>query len=183
MVMLYSHFEGFCKTALSIYATTINQEVTDGIIAASLATVFRDFENVNKKSDIFRRDMPEDTNLHRFARQVELISVLEEIWILPVNIPVDEVVATEANLKPPIMKKILYRLGLPHDVFEENEGKIHLLLNYRNNIAHGVAKDGLSERDYEDVQTATIEIMSSLIKILTGALNDTKYLRVSTSSP
>jgi RiboL-PSP-HEPN len=149
VVMLYSHFEGFCKTAISIYATTINQEnlacslVTDQIIAASLATVFQDFENTDKKSNIFRRDLPEDTNIHRFARQVELISVLDEIWMLPVNIPVDDVVVTEANLKPPI---ILYRLGLPHDAFKENEGKIHLLLNYRNSISHGAAKDGISEK-------------------------------------
>ena len=183
VVMLYSHFEGFCKTALSIYATTINQEnltcshVTDQIIAASLATVFQDFENTDKKSNIFRRDLPEDTNIHRFARQVELINVLEEIWMLPVNIPVDEVVATEANLKPSIMRKILYRLGLPHDAFKENEGKIHLLLNYRNSISHGAAKDGISEKTYQEIQTATTEIMSSLIKILTGALSDTKYLR------
>ena len=80
------------------------------------------------------------------------------------------------------MKKILYRLGLPHDAFKENEGKIHLLLNYRNSISHGAAKDGISEKTYQEIQTATTEIMSSLIKILTGALSDTKYLRVATSS-
>ena len=188
VVMLYSHFEGFCKTAFSIYATTINQEnltcsnVTDQIIAASLARVFQDFENMDKKSNIFRRDLPEDTNIHRFARQVELISALDEIWRLPVNIPVDEVVDTEANLKPPIMKKILYRLGLPHQAFKENEGKVHLLLNYRNNISHGTAKDGINEKTYLEIQTATMEIMSSMIKVLTEALIEEKYLRVTTPS-
>lgn len=186
VVMLYSHFEGFCKTALSIYANTINQEnltcslVTDQIIASSLATVFQDFENMNKKSNLFRKDLPDDRIIHRFARQVELISILKEIWMLRVDIPVDDVVDTEANLKPSIMRKILYRLGLPHDAFNENEGKIHLLLNYRNSISHGAAKDGLSERIYEEIQTATIEIMSSLLFLIMSALNDTKYLRIDT---
>jgi hypothetical protein len=186
VVMLYSHFEGFCKTALSIYANTINQEgltctlVTDEIIASSLATVFKDFENTNRKSSLFRNDLPDDRTLHRFARQVELISNLKEIWKLNVQIPISDVVDTEANLKPSIMRKILYRLGLPYDMFKENEGKIHLLLGYRNNIAHGIAKDGLSERTYEEIQAATREIMSSLIKIITSALSDTKYLRAST---
>lgn len=183
-VMLYSHFEGFCKTALSIYANTINQEnltcslVNDQIIASSLATAFRDFENMNKKSNLFRNDLPNDRTIHRFARQVELISILKEIWMMRVEIPIDDVVDTEANLNPSIMRKILYRLGLPHDVFNENEGNIHLLLNYRNSISHGARKDGLSEREYEKIQTATIEIMSSLIKIITSALSDTKYIRI-----
>jgi hypothetical protein len=187
VVMLYSHFEGFCKTALSIYANTINQEnltcslVTDQIIASSLATVFQDFENMNKKSNLFRNDLPDDRTIHRFARQVELISNLKEIWKLSVQIPINDVVDTEANLKPPTMRKILYRLGLPHDAFSNNEGKIHLLLNYRNSISHGVAKDGLDERKYREIEDATIEIMSSLIKIITSALSDAKYLRTSTA--
>lgn len=185
VVMLYSHFEGFCKTALSIYANTINQEsltcseVTDEIVASSLATVFKDFENPDRKSSLFKNDLPDDRTLHRFARQVELISNLKEIWELNVQIPISDVVDTEANLKPPIMRKILYRLGLPHGVFIENEGNIHLLLNYRNSVSHGALKDGLSERTYEEIQLATLEIMSSLIKIITMALSDTKYLRVS----
>lgn len=188
VVMLYSHFEGFCKIAFSIYATTINQEnltcsnVTDQIIAASLAKVFQDFENMEKKSNMFRRDLPEDKIIHRFARQVELISILDEIWKLPVNIPVDEVIDTEANLKPPILRKLLYRLGLPPQAFEENESKVHLLLNYRNSISHGTAKDGISEKTYQEIQTATMEIMSSLIKILTGALSEAKYLKVDTTA-
>lgn len=186
VVMLYSHFEGFCKAALAIYANTINQEnltcslVNDQIIAASLATVFRDFENTDKKSNLFRKDLPDDRTIHRFARQAELIGILKDIWPLRVSIPVDEVVDTEANLKPSIMRKMLYRLGLPHDAFNDNEGKIHLLLKYRNNIAHGTAKDGLDERTYEEIQIATIEIMSSLVKLIMNTLGDTKYLRTNT---
>jgi hypothetical protein len=187
VVMLYSHFEGFCKTALSIYANAINNEhltcslVTDQVTASSLATMFQDFENMNKKSDLFVRDLPDDRVIHRFSRQVELIGVLKEVWKRPVQIPVDTVVDTEANLNPPILRKILYRLGLPHDVFSENEGKIHLLLNYRNSIAHGAAKDGLDERKYGEVQYATIEIMTSLIKIITKALSEACYLRINTT--
>ena len=83
------------------------------IIAASLATVFQDFENSTKKSNIFRNILPDDTNVYQFARQIELISVLEEIWMLPVKIPVDEVVATEANLKPSVMRRdsLLFRIA------------------------------------------------------------------------
>ncbi|HEY4034832.1 MAG TPA: MAE_28990/MAE_18760 family HEPN-like nuclease [Ktedonobacteraceae bacterium] len=183
VVMLYSHFEGFCKTAFSIYANAINQEeltcshVTDQIIASSLAIVFREFENTNKKSNLFRKDLPDDRTIHRFARQVELINNLNTVLTQRVNIPIDDVVDTEANLKPSVMKKILYRLGLPHDAFNENEGKLHSLLNYRNKIAHGSATDGLDEKSYEEIQTSTIGIMSSTIKMIMNALSEAKYLR------
>src|SRR5437868_3879478 len=97
--------------------------------------------------------------------------------MLPAEIPVDVVVDTEANLKPSIIRKILYRLGLPYDAFNEHEGKIHKLLNFRNTIAHGAGKDGIDEKTYQEIQSATIEIMSALIKIITSALRETKYLR------
>ncbi len=183
VVMLYSHFEGFCKTAFSIYANAINQEnltcshVTDQIIASSLAIVFRDFENTNKKSSLFKNDLPDDRTIHRFARQVELINNLNAIWARRVNIPIDDVVDTEANLKPSVMRKILYRLGLPYDAFNENEGKLHSLLNYRNKIAHGSSKDGLEEKIYEEIQASTLGIMSSTIKMIMNALSKTNYLR------
>ncbi len=183
VVMLYSHFEGFCKTAFSIYANAINQEnltcshVIDPIIASSLSTIFREFENTNKKSSLFKNDLPDDRTIHRFARQVELINNLNAIWARRVNIPIDDVVDTEANLKPSVMRKILYRLGLPYDAFNENEGKLHSLLNYRNKIAHGSSKDGLEEKIYEEIQASTLGIMSSTIKMIMNALSKTNYLR------
>jgi hypothetical protein len=183
VVMLYSHFEGFCKTAFSIYANAINQEnltcshVIDPIIASSLSTIFREFENTNKKSSLFKNDLPDDRTIHRFSRQVELINNLNAIWAQRVNIPIDDVVDTEANLKPSVMRKILYRLGLPHDAFNENEGKLHSLLNYRNKIAHGSSKDGLDEKIYEEIQASTLRIMSSTIKMIMNALSQTNYLR------
>jgi hypothetical protein len=39
------------------------------------------------------------------------------------------------------------------------------LLNFRNNIAHGTAKDGIDEKTYQEIQSTTIEIMSGLIKM------------------
>jgi hypothetical protein len=39
-----------------------------------------------------------------------------DFTIRPVNIP-DHVVDTEANLNPVVLRKNLYRLGLPYDLF------------------------------------------------------------------
>ncbi len=185
IVMLYAHYEGFCKTALTIYANAINSEglkcaeTTDCITAASLATIFKDFNNISKKSRIFNKDLPDDTQLHSFARQTELISNLHDIWKTNVNIPI-EIIDVESNLKPIVMRKILFRLGFPYDAFEKHEGDIHNLLIHRNRIAHGDKKDGIEQKDYEKVEKATYRIMDELILLIMDALTNTIYLKKST---
>jgi HEPN superfamily RiboL-PSP-like protein len=45
----------------------------------------------------------------------------------------------ESNLKPVVLRKILFRLGFPPETFASHEGTIHRLVNRRNNIAHGLS--------------------------------------------
>lgn len=183
IVMLYSHYEGFSKTALSIYAHAINQEripcsdASHCVAAASYAQVFKDFENPTKKSDIFRRVLPDDTQLHRFARQVDLIASLDNIRSREVKIPIDVIVDTEMNLKPVVMRKILYRLGYPHDAFSAHEGKINLLLERRNGVAHGGEKSGLEQQPYEETEKAVYDVMDRLKIMIMQALRDRLYLK------
>jgi len=185
VVMLYSHYEGFCKTAFSIYADAINKEklkcsaANDSIVATSLAKIFKDFENPKKKSLFFVNVLPDDTQLHRFARQVEFLERLSDISQRVVDIPTDVVIDMESNLTPAILRKILYRLGLPYDSFKQSEGKIHQLLMRRNNVAHGVHKGGISEKEYHEVEVAAYDIMKGLLHLIYGALKDSSYLKLS----
>lgn len=78
ILMAYAHVEGFTKFALLSYIRCVNSsglrcdEVVDSIAAASLNDVFLALSNPEKKSDLFR-DVPDDTALHRFARQREFV--------------------------------------------------------------------------------------------------------------
>ena len=167
ILLLYAHYEGFCKFAFALYANAVNQsgiscgEATYAIAAASLADLFRNLRNPTKKSDLFRRELPDDVKLHRFAREREFVERSSEVDNRPVSIP-DHVVDTESNLTPVVLKKNLYRLGLPHDQFEQYNGDIHKLLNVRNGISHGSFKDGVDRKLYEELRTATSTIMSGL---------------------
>lgn len=182
-VMLYSHYEGFCKVVLSIYAGAINEEkikcsaATHCIVAASLASVFKEFENPNKKSEIFKKTLPDDSQLHKYSRQVELISSLADIWSRDVDIPIDSVVDTKSNLWPIELRKILYRLGFPYDIFEEYEGLIYKLINQRHKVAHGSHGSGFDEKEYEDIEKSTFEIFDRLTIIILEALRNGTYLR------
>lgn len=188
VVMLYSHYEGFCRTSLSIYGDAINQEnllckeVNDNFKAASLAEAFKDYDNPFRKSEIFKSKLPDDSKLHKFARQVDLIAALNDLNRKKVEIPVDKIVDTESNLWPITLSKILFRLGFNHNAFKKYEREIKQLLNARNDIGHGSLKVGVSEKKYDTIEAATRDIMEGLKRLIIEALRNEVYKKVSTTT-
>lgn len=182
IVMLYSHYEGFCKTAFQIYINEINKEnilrvdANYFIATASLDEVFKYYDNRDKKNVFFKNLLPNDEKLHKFSRQVDFLELVDDIWKEILIIP-DKIVDTEANLKPVVLRKLLFRLGFQHDCFSKYEGLIEQLLNKRNNVAHGSIREGINEKDYEKIETATFTIMDELKKLIMEALSDKLYLK------
>lgn len=181
VVMLYAHFEGFCKTSFSTYASAINKEklkcgdVNDYITVSCLSELFAALFNPNKKSDLFRKILPDDTDVHRVARQVEFIGGVDKLWEREVDIPVEIVVDTESNLTPSILRKILYKLGFPYDAFKEQEGNINRLLGIRNSVAHGDLVSGVSERTYEDLERVCEEVFQGVQDLIWDALKKEQF--------
>src|SRR5437016_5156526 len=70
LLLLYAHFEGFCKTALLIYVRIINKEslrcdlAQPALVAASCQSILKSLANPNSKSDFFRNGAPDDEKLH-----------------------------------------------------------------------------------------------------------------------
>jgi hypothetical protein len=182
VLLLYAHFEGFCRFAFTLYTSAINRsgiscgEATHAIAAASLADLFRNLRNPQKKSSLFHHVLPDDSNLHQFAREREFIERTADVQSRPVNIP-DNVVDTESNLTPVVLKKNLFRLGLPHDQFETYDNDINKLLGIRNGISHGSLRDGIEEKQYEQLRAATFAIISGLGAGIMKALSDKNFLR------
>jgi len=182
IVMLYSHYEGFCKTTFLIYINAINHlsirrcEANDYIKTISLAEAFLAYGNKDKKCEYFRNVLPDDEKLHLFSRQVDFVNMIDSLWEDILSIP-ESVVDTESNLKPVVLRKILFRLGFQYNCFSNYEGKIDYLLNKRNNIAHGIEKEGLTEREYSDVERATFLIMDRIMKLIMQALSGQVYLK------
>ena len=182
VVMLYAHFEGFCKEAWLLYVDTINRlgihrlQANDAIASASLAEVFRALEDPQRKCDEFRRQLPDDAKLHRFHRQMEFVIELRNIWRRQVALP-EELIDTEANLSVPQLRKSLFRLGLAIDSFEAYEGSIHRLVNLRHAVAHGAYKQGVPDADYVAFRYAIFDVMNGMSRLIWGALVDRKYLK------
>ena len=181
VLLLYSNFEGYCKFALSLYVAAINSEGIQckdadySIVAATLSDVFSTLRNGSKKAQEFRNDAPDDTKLHRFARDREFVERAVEIMAKKVAIP-DSAVDTESNLNPVVLRKNLYRLGLPHDQFAFMDGDINQLLNLRNKIAHGESKQGIPEKLYGQLRDAAFRVMSGISVGITQACSEKRYL-------
>lgn len=182
VVMLYSHFEGVCKALLSMYVVRLNalgltvNNVAPAIGAASLHEIFKALRDPNKKCDEFKRLLPDDTQLHRFAREREFVEVAWQIATRPVQIEADKVVDPESNLKPVVLRKILFQLGLDPELAAPWEGNIGQLLKRRNDVAHGAARDGLEEKDYETLEKAVSSVVDGVVHAISDAVANTAYL-------
>ena len=180
LVMLYSHFEGFCKESFLSYINVINNEganlseVNEYIAVASLEDVFLAVCDPNKHCDFF--NIYEPNNYKKFFRYVHLVSRFDQLFELQVSIP-DSLINAEANLRPKVIERILYRLGLPPNKFGRYEGDIHNLIERRNNIAHGIPIEGIDEELYNDFEGKIYNIMSELMIILTNSVNNKLYLK------
>lgn len=180
VLLLYSHFEGYCKFALLLYVSAINQaaincqQATSSIAAAALHDIFLKLRDGTGRAPEFRNVLPEDTKLHRFALDKEFIERSAEIMSRPVVIP-ESVVNMESNLKPLVLRKNLYRLGLRHDEFSSLEGEINRLLESRNKIAHGQSRSGVQRDFYEALKASALRVMSGITAGLTDAVSREAY--------
>lgn len=181
VLLLYSNFEGFCKFGFSLYVAAINQEGIEckeanyAIAAASMSDVFASLRDGTKKAKEFKNDNPDDSKLHRFARDREFIERAFEIMGRKIDIP-EKVVDMESNLKPVVLRKNLYRLGLPHDQFSTLEPEIEKLLALRNKIAHGETKQGIPEKLYEQLRSSALRVMTEITSGLTLAFSEKWFL-------
>jgi RiboL-PSP-HEPN len=182
ILLLYAHFEGFCKFAFSHYIKAINAEnlscgqANFAITASSLSDIFNELRNPDKKNPDFRNSLPDDAKLHRFARDKEFLEKSNAFDDRPLNIS-DTIVDMESNLKPIVMRKNLFKLGFPPDKFSALEGKIDKLLKYRNDIAHGAKISGIEERDYQTLRDEVNMITREIKREVMSALQFGKYLR------
>jgi MAE_28990/MAE_18760-like HEPN len=182
VLMLYAHFEGFCKFALALYCSAVNAagipcgQADVALTATSLADLFHDLRNPEKKSDIFRHSSPDDRKLHVFAREKEFVQRSAEFLRRAVAIP-DGAVDMESNLTPTVLSKNLFRLGFKHDAFEPYYADINKLLEFRNKIGHGEMRAGLVERTYDDLRGSVDKVMTGITVVVVSALDQRDYIR------
>lgn len=189
VVMLYAHFEGLCKAILQIYVKSLNSsgllvaDANAAIAAATLADVFKALRNPNSKCKVFKKELPDDSKLHQFARDREFFEAFARLSGRAITLDGDTVVDTESNLKPVVLKKILYRLGLEPTLVAPWDSTIQQLLRRRNDVAHGTAKDGVDEDVYRDLEQAVHSVVDDLVRVVCEAIAKQAYRRPTAPTP
>lgn len=181
VLILYSHMEGFIKICLQTYIQYINsQELKRGdvnteLMVAGLYKEFIAYENLDRKCEIFRKELPEDSRLHRLYRRVDFMEKVEDFKAQRLNID-DQLIDTESNLWYIVLQKNLYKIGLSVDLFESYHRDIDSLVNRRNTIAHGNFRSGVSEEEFTNWETKVTSILSGITTVIYDYANKKRYL-------
>lgn len=181
VLILYSHMEGFIKISLQSYVQYINslhiprKNFVSELKASGMHKEFLAYENLDRKCAFFKRELPDDSNLHRFYRRVDFIEQFTEFDEAILNID-DTTVDTESNIWYVVLQKNLYKLGLPVDMFEKHQKDIDGLVNRRNAIAHGNSRSGVEAQELDKWEKAVYDVSSEMMRLLYDYVNHQKYL-------
>ena len=154
------------------------KDVVSGLMAASMNPEFNAYDNLDRKCDVFRRELPEDTVLHRFFRRVDFLDQLEDFKNAPLIIE-DSVINTESNLWYVVLQKNLYKIGLPVDMFEQYRRDIDALVNRRNSIAHGNSRSGVTSQEFLNWEIKINRVMADITILIYDYANHKQYLQTS----
>ena len=118
VLILYSHLEGYIKICLQTYVQYINsqglnrKDVNTGLMVASMHKEFVAYENLDRKCETFRKELPNEARLHRFYRRVDFMEKVEDFKEQELNID-NQIIDTESNLWYIVLQKICIKLGYP----------------------------------------------------------------------
>lgn len=181
VLILYSHMEGYIKIGLQIYIQYINsqglnrRDVNTGLMVASMHKEFIAYENMERKSEFFRKALPDDTRLHRLYRRVDFMEKMENFKEQELVID-DQIIDTESNLWYIVLQKNLYKIGLPVDLFDDYRSDIDALVNRRNSIAHGNFKSGVTDIEFSNWERKVSEILEGITRLLYDYARNKRYL-------
>lgn len=183
VLLIYAHLEGYTRFAFSTYLEAVNARALQfraasiQIAATSATDVFLALNNSQKKSDIFRRALPDDTVVHRAARQQEFVLEYENRMGDRVVRLSEKMLNFESNLSADVLRRNLFMVGLDQQCVTQHGIAINTLLHVRNAVAHG---DRLKDPDFDFVEKhllSALDVMKTLQTTIQTALTDELFLR------
>lgn len=150
--LLYAHYEGFCKFALTVYFDALK---ASGKKCESFSPKTQAFALTEKLKSI--RNLP----------PIDFISAMcrfeAEVLAEPISFPE---VDTDSNLSPKILKGLLEDANLELVSLSSHSRSLHTLVSRRNKIAHG-ERDIIPEFSYYlQFEEAAKEVMNELALVI-----------------
>ena len=164
-VLLYAHYEGFCKFAWETYLDALEElslprnEYIDEIANFSLG---KDFAKL--------RGNLSDDSIWKFCKS-EFSSLLS----LPAIFK--ERLETKNNLWPDLLIENSQKISLPTSTVNENLAKLKALVARRNEIAHGQKMVIKTLTEYVQYEHAALLVMHELAISIIDSLENKIYLK------
>lgn len=184
VLIIYAHFEGHCRFALTAYAAAINSrgvrcsEAEPRLVASTLDRCFKELSNPSSTPRELRSSETLDEEVSFLHRRGQFVSELDGLFERKINID-DSVIDTQSNLKPQILKQLLFKLGLDYSFVGPIANDINRLLGVRNAIAHGDLLKKPDDDDVDDYKNLAYKTMASIQNAIMAGLTQKSYLKVS----
>jgi hypothetical protein len=162
-LLLYAHFEGFCKTAIELYADFLNKQnvtcksLVEPLVITSLERVFRELEADKSHSG-------------------------KRTFMASLNVAMESPAAFEltvdtSNLWAGVLAKILTSIDIKCVYLEETHTRINALVGRRNAIAHGKAVFVNDLAAYQEFEDAAILIMTEIALAICESADHRRFVR------
>ncbi|MBO4866164.1 MAG: hypothetical protein J5582_06275 [Ruminococcus sp.] len=162
IALLYAHWEGAVKNIAYYYLVYVSTQkepyckLKSNFLAVTIKQMISQFEETNK------------TTL-----QTTIIETVFKIRTETSKIPTENIISTNSNLNSTIFQEIMCTIGLKTDYYEQFYKLIDtVLLNMRNNIAHGERLENIyldEERYYQIHEKITDLINHFSVQVMNAA--------------
>lgn len=188
-VYLYAHFEGFCKNALQLYIEELSTfglicgDVKEELVVSSFEQSFKHLDNAEIKHPTLGSKLPDDSKLHRHWRRSNFYKNIPIDMTQALRIDSQKLIDTESNLKPTVLRKLLFQSGLDVTLTKADDYTIKKLLEIRNAVAHsgnisvGQSHGDLEYKKYNSLEEKIFLLMDEVKQKLLTAIADKAYLK------
>ncbi|MER6178842.1 MAE_28990/MAE_18760 family HEPN-like nuclease [Streptosporangium sp. NPDC001681] len=178
LVMQYAHLEGFAQNAFSLYIRAINdqcisaKDIHPNLFACALVKEF-DAVRLGAGND----QETEDGRLMRRARhQVDFVQKMRSLSEQILSIDAEAVVSMEMNFGSDVLRRTLYRLGIPDGTVSKSHfTSLEFVRVARNDIAHGSRKERIEPGLFEAHRRKCEQFMDDLSRLITHAVDSEWY--------
>ncbi|TWT57695.1 hypothetical protein KOR42_10590 [Thalassoglobus neptunius] len=181
IVMLYAHYEGFAVFALNHYRIFVNrqrltaQTAASSIVAGAWGHIFKAIQSGDEKCRVFTSELPDDRKLHILWRRRNFIEQHDSLRSREIVVE-DAVVDSDSNMKPKVLSRNLFLLGIPHDWVRSVEGEINRLIQIRNALAHGSRKQGIPNAEFDEIEQAMKDVIERIQSEILNSVNRQHFL-------
>src|SRR5271154_5414976 len=177
LVLQYAHLEGFARNCFSVYVTAVNRQTLSAselhphLFASALIV---EFEAVRR--GVGDTESEDDRLTRRARNQVHFVQRLRALNDEVCQIDVDSTVSMEMNFGRDVLRRTLYRLGIPEDSFDHAYyTALEFVRRTRNDIAHGNRRDRIAPAEFEANIRKCEDFMSALNRLITRAVSEEMF--------